>query len=159
MNIRYGIFWFQSTHSRGVRQRPYLVPRQKRDVSIHALTRSATRELYYQIRDSLFQSTHSRGVRPLKAGAPTALSSVSIHALTRSATGNGKVDAWERIVSIHALTRSATSLQALIPSVDLVSIHALTRSATRQTYPLLCQDVFQSTHSRGVRHRLSNFFK
>ena len=54
---------FQSTHSRGVR--PAI--RRLRDVSIfvsiHALTRSATKICSNQDQDEQFQSTHSRGVR------------------------------------------------------------------------------------------------
>ena len=78
---------FQSTHSRGVRPGAPFELVQLVDISIHALTRSATSvrvALYYQ-------------------------KQISIHALTRSATissGNFSVIG---MISIHALTRSATS--------------------------------------------------
>ena len=54
---------FQSTHSRGVRHHNPLAWRQEIRVSIHALTRSATRRSNLTGFRSKFQSTHSRGVR------------------------------------------------------------------------------------------------
>ena len=59
----------------------------KSDVSIHALTRSATYVLLCTPRHRhLFQSTHSRGVRRRAWAMSSDAKSVSIHALTRSAT-------------------------------------------------------------------------
>ena len=100
---------------------------------------------------------------------------ISIHALTRSATTHdlATVDGLE--ISIHALTRSATQsqLSPLDQSIDfnprthkecdiqypgigiaskIISIHALTRSATCVGwYDLTALNLFQSTHSQGVR--------
>ena len=143
---------FQSTHSRGVRLSVAIVtyhlicfnPRtheecdfdaetsalEKRLVSIHALTRSATCVRNTPHFLALFQSTHSRGVR--RSGQTTELIlSVSIHALTRSATADVLEHAAFTEVSIHALTRSATLFLKPMEPHKVVSIHALTRSATR----------------------------
>ena len=144
--------WFQSTHSRSVRRN------KKRlfsfiTISIHALTRSATRgdrtrlsRLFYfnprtheecDRRDfwnfdlpGKFQSTHSRGVRLPGFRCCRWLLCISIHALTRSATkGNGWIFHFSDI-SIHALTRSATASGLKVVGPGGISIHALTRSAT-----------------------------
>ncbi len=59
------------------------------------------------------------------------------------------------LISIHALTRSATCAIYTFDLPDFpISIHALTRSATVSIVPLkllVSQNLFQSTHSRGVR--------
>ncbi|CZQ82226.1 Hypothetical protein TES5_194 [Trichococcus sp. ES5] len=55
---------FQSTHSRGVRRARFDTATLALAISIHALTRSATKRLAIPPVLSLFQSTHSRGVRP-----------------------------------------------------------------------------------------------
>ena len=55
---------FQSTHSRGVRRPSLRIYADTVIISIHALTRSATRAFPHHLRpQQLFQSTHSRGVR------------------------------------------------------------------------------------------------
>ena len=55
---------FQSTHSRGVRL-DIMAGIRSEEVSIHALTRSATLLCFFPfVSPRLFQSTHSRGVRP-----------------------------------------------------------------------------------------------
>ena len=144
---------FQSTHSRGVRHRTG----RKHDcgwiISIHALTRSATRFVSNLTKttknfnprtheecdgytneledaDLEFQSTHSRGVRRLSASSLNWTGKISIHALTRSATGYAHVRHVQFGISIHALTRSATTLSLAIALSSAISIHALTRSAT-----------------------------
>ncbi len=55
---------FQSTHSRGVRLPTVFTSNLPIGISIHALTRSATRPFLHRTCQSEFQSTHSRGVRP-----------------------------------------------------------------------------------------------
>ena len=59
---------FQSTHSRGVRHYWSDEMLEPAEISIHALTRSATPSLLFLMCASVgFQSTHSRGVRPTPA--------------------------------------------------------------------------------------------
>ncbi len=107
-------------------------------ISIHALTRSATRQ---------------NVILPLSCG-------ISIHALTRSATGQDFFRKRHAYISIHALTRSATSMNNLKRIPFLISIHALTRSATpTMLYRHSCISLFQSTHSRGVRRVIANLTK
>ena len=122
------------------------------DVSIHALTRSATRlRTLFRSVHLLFQYTHSRGVRLISQFITQGTKSfnprtheecdiggdtlqlflvVSIHALTRSATLRNPPQKLVRPVSIHALTRSATTIVITGKYKAYVSIHALTRSAT-----------------------------
>ncbi len=64
----------------------YEVAIERIQISIHALTRSATGA-------DRFPHPHIE---------------ISIHALTRSATGNGSPVVYATNISIHALTRSAT---------------------------------------------------
>ena len=77
---------FQSTHSRGVRREKVKVKCVDNDISIHALTGSATRAFHF----SLFDNT------------------ISIHALTGSATYIQVYYFLKKHISIHALTGSAT---------------------------------------------------
>ena len=123
------------------------------EVSIHALTRSATFTEHSAMTGFLFQSTHSRGVRlrltrqaqrykkrfnprtheecDLSWGVIHKVTRfVSIHALTRSATSASSMVRLRIRVSIHALTRSATVTFDFLSNKQKVSIHALTRSAT-----------------------------
>ena len=120
---------FQSTHSRGVRLGTSVTDRKNAHVSIHALTRSATRAENNRSKRSRFQSTHSRGVRLL-----------SIHS-TASCMD----------VSIHALTRSATFVRPrLFKSGKFQSTHS--RGVRPFRLGLITfVSWFQSTHSRGVR--------
>ena len=163
---------FQSTHSRRVR--PWSAtsvccvwcfnPRtheecdgnvrwvyRQDDVSIHALTKSATPSSFPLIHSCRFQSTHSRRVRH---GSPSLFNSDQLFQSTHSR----RVRLYlvfglllSTFVSIHALTKSATflSLQLVVfcsfnprtheecdpvffsfdPFLQ-VSIHALTKSAT-----------------------------
>ena len=145
---------FQSTHPRGVRL--VLVCGRCKDtlVSIHAPTRGATD----------------------KANDLCPHQSVSIHAPTRGATTSTSCRRILQTVSIHAPTRGATDKGLLYRgwhlgfnprthegcdiycSVQfisvLVSIHAPTRGATDKTERHFNVKMFQSTHPRGVRHRL-----
>ncbi|EES74007.1 hypothetical protein POTG_01057 [Paenibacillus sp. oral taxon 786 str. D14] len=79
---------FQSTHSQGVRHYWTGMLRVYLDISIHALTRSAT----------------------IKGEGKDEGGNISIHALTRSATIGGVDTDVITGISIHALTRSATQL-------------------------------------------------
>ena len=100
-----------------------------------------------------FQSTHSRGVRPLLSCLNINLYCISIHALARSATSRCETVELFPYISIHALARSATKFNPSRCPPDSISIHALARSATYGN--TLCWNLyalFQSTHSRGVRH-------
>jgi len=121
---------FQSTHSRRVRhdiQNQHWLAQQ---VSIHALTQSAT--MIGEIHDLSFD--------------------VSIHALTQSATSTILSTASAELVSIHALTQSATDLLGWELIMSSVSIHALTQSATiAEGKERTQEEKFQSTHSRRVR--------
>ena len=98
-------------------------------VSIHALTKSATSCSEPHSNSCPFQSTHSRRVRR-ELGIANQAFAVSIHALTKSATGIGLDQMQQELVSIHALTKSAT-LQYGVVSGKFSG--------------------FQSTHSRRVR--------
>ena len=123
----------------------------------------------------LFQSTHSQGVRPKNWYPSFVLQRISIHALTRSATTSRRSRPAPRFyfnprthkecdwlctipwysggrISIHALTRSATAL--------LKNSNALFDNFNPRTHKecdcfWLCSlwafQVFQSTHSQGVR--------
>ena len=144
---------FQSTHSRGVRHYWSDEMLEPAEISIHALTRSATPSLLFLMCASVgfqsthsrgvrrkwfkrcynanqFQSTHSRGVRRNQYDMTAITTMISIHALTRSATRlQSYASRWWGI-SIHALTRSATEMGSAGELLAEISIHALTRSAT-----------------------------
>ena len=124
-------------------------------ISIHALTRSAT------------------GLH----GARKQYSGISIHALTRSATAIPLNSSISLFISIHALTRSATRHH---PHINRVTIDFNPRTheecdrhqlflCLRQRYfnprtheecdaaivdAISKSDLFQSTHSRGVRQMI-----
>ena len=144
---------FQSTHSRGVRHKTKIMAALRLNVSIHALTRSATyRDTSCRSRPNGFNPrTHEECDTALMLPL-SSIVAVSIHALTRSATGrrpfvpgcfacfnprtheecDGLGMSVQQVarVSIHALTRSATLTQSFLIQPLEVSIHALTRSAT-----------------------------
>ena len=100
---------FQSTHSRGVRHFPHPTNPNDRDISIHALTRSATWRMNWGCRyNCRFQSTHSRGVRQDEA---LALYQSGIFQSTHSRgvrRGSRMFYFDKENISFHALTRSAT---------------------------------------------------
>ena len=144
-------------------------------ISIHAITRSATRVFTSLIHlNPKFQSTHSQGVRRINHTITTYTNAISIHALARSATQYCRETSRSVTISIHALARSATSASIFSAFVLAISIHALTRSATfcygffafhkrnfnprtheecdqKQAIAQCILSQFQSTHSRGVR--------
>ena len=122
---------FQSTHSRGVRRKFSLRLNEPNPVSIHALTRSATASIFlWAVKLPKFQSTHSRGVRRN-----------AYHKKTESGCFNPR-------------THEECDFNPAIPfASSSVSIHALTRSATGGYLVVINTGGFQSTHSRGVRHK------
>ena len=126
-------------------------------VSIHALTRSATalsrkrRQLsrgfnprtheecdYFYLSNSIygdkFQSTHSRGVRQCFS------------------CGRKHVSGFN-----PRTHEECDNLKFSIRYYKGVSIHALTRSATTDNRNTMRVGLFQSTHSRGVRHQCNVF--
>ena len=165
--------WFQSTHSRRVRLNPGsqlaastgFNPRTHEEcdnrllpihvitnVSIHALTKSATVTSSLRIVSVVFQSTHSRRVRPsfTKSGADIGgfnprtheecdllyhthrhhSFTVSIHALTKSATNEVKP---LFLISECFNPRTHEECDKELATIGVaysVSIHALTKSAT-----------------------------
>ena len=129
---------FQSTHSRRVRPTGISSMLGELNISIHALTKSATRLLWTSSAcPKTFQSTHSRRVR-------------HSHQTFQSLY-------W--FISIHALTKSATAMWPYFSSFLFISIHALTKSATTKIGKW-GQNVgkFQSTHSRRVRRAFTQRF-
>ena len=144
---------FQSTHSRGVRRFVKAILSAYSNISIHALTRSATslnivsllKSLYFNPRTHeecdlisnvyrqvpiSFQSTHSRGVR------------------------QGYLQYYSQTwpISIHALTRSATSyLIYLIHRQKHFNPRTHEECDCRRCFLCPRRGRFQSTHSRGVR--------
>ena len=121
---------FQSTHSRGVRHYWSDEMLEPAEISIHALTRSATPSLLFLMCASVgFQSTHSRGVRRKwfkRCYNANQFQSTHSRGVRRSGLGD-------------------------VNDILIISIHALTRSATRVRLQHMHLTVFQSTHSRGVR--------
>ena len=120
-------------------------------ISIHALTRRATKFTDHAKIRFAFQSTPSRGgrrkkyvceikrhnfnPRPHEEGDKIHRSCkntirISIHALTRRATCVFPLSRDTIFISIHALTRRATRLIDNKMQAALISIHALTRRAT-----------------------------
>ncbi len=150
--VCYAMLIFQSTHSRGVRHAEDVTRSSTQAISIHALTRSATRSKTQKKRViALFQSTHSRGVRRVRKIVLGSFDSISIHALTRSATCQPFAGINLRLhfnPRTHEECDFATAIQG---DNDPISIHALTRSATLPPIVGPAHDLFQSTHSRGVR--------
>ena len=152
---------FQSTHPRGVRPMLEMNGPDEEEISIHALTGSATcttSSWPLQIGISIHALTGSAtklymGVTPDKY--------ISIHALTGSATCTTSSWPLQIGISIHALTGSATYYHMWGIDRYEISIHALTGSATRKTRRVAkIHCIFQSTHSRGVRQNLPqvNFY-
>ena len=112
---------FQSTHSQGVRLNGGSYLNVNVDISIHALTKSAT---------------------PLTSQNLLAIS-ISIHALTKSATGFVLAIECLMLISIHAPTKSATDYRQTSSGDCMISIHALTKSATHfQSHCLTAKKYF-----------------
>jgi len=105
----------------------YLCPSLQ--VSIHAPARGATITHVFNPSRILFQSTHPRGVRLLDHCSTLHLS----------------------FVSIHAPARGATLIFLAILLHPRVSIHAPARGATEYSQDSPNEQMFQSTHPRGVR--------
>ncbi len=124
-------------------------------ISIHALTRSATRSTVKgSVLQTKFQSMHSRGVQQsIATKVLIDTDGISIHALTRSATHSKDLAGRIIDISIHALTRSATPIAFPVSPSIPISIHALTRSATFFLSFCFLLERFQSMHSRGVQHQ------
>ena len=61
----------------------------------------------------------------------------------------------ERKISIHAPTWGATCTPTLMSKINEISIHAPTWGATFSGRAFSARSLFQSTHPRGVRPRLS----
>ena len=143
---------FQSTHSRGVRQGALSIEVQSFNISIHALTRSATQRprIWEGCRKNFNPRTHEECDTAAVEQMLT-IGDISIHALTRSATCLQKRYSPGCTISIHALTRSATICLISSRVYVTISIHALTRSATKKLTQKSKSLAFQSTHSRGVR--------
>ena len=144
---------FQSTHSRGVRRQYRNCYADGPQISIHALTRSATELDWEEVQQLLisihaltrsatatskrcalherFQSTHSRGVRQdfiREDGTVCQFQSTHSRGVRPAAEAGREADF---DISIHALTRSATLPKFNNEWQQEISIHALTRSATR----------------------------
>ena len=143
---------FQSTHSRGVRHRISVSlacvlcfnPRTHEECDVPTI-RMDTPQLCFNPR------THEE-CDPTGEYEMSNLSGVSIHALTRSATAiRIKL---EHISSFNPRTHEECDPAKIIAFITLrrVSIHALTRSATKRKSGKGQTKMFQSTHSRGVRH-------
>ena len=147
-------------------------------VSIHALTRRATRKSAPHGILQKFQSTPSRGgrlakvrlmeyyksfnPRPHAEGDQIEKQSKSLlerfnprpHA--EGDLAKSRNFRWIT-VSIHALTRRATHRDPNKSLANNVSIHALTRRATRSIVSKVVDFEFQSTPSRGGRRITLNF--
>ena len=121
-------------------------------VSIHALTRSATSKGFCKgIIFDLFQSTHSRGVRPHFCDWFCRHIAVSIHALTRSATYSLSL-----IETVKGCFNPRTH-EECDDNILVESYFSLFQSThSRGVRPIHIMriwdhNMFQSTHSRGVR--------
>ncbi len=167
---------FKPTRSRGARRSAAQRLEHGRQVSTHALTRSATEragDIECRVRVSTHALTRSATLRGCR-GCPTARrfnprahaerdrngrscrrrSKVSTHALTRSATGK----CWPRRSFALGFqpTRSRGArpdMGAMFTTLFAFSTHALTRSATGACSGLPAMPVFQPTRSRGARPR------
>ena len=99
-------------------------------VSIHALTRSATKALTAVLSDFLFQSTHSRGVR---------------------LTTNRTTDLPQEFQSTHS--RGVRPIFILLITYREMFQSTHSRGVRQNSQSKLdVASLFQSTHSRGVRH-------
>ena len=123
---------FQSTHSRGVRPEIKTAIQPNVDISIHALTRSATTLFVNVFMAFLFQSTHSRGVRLLNAADQT-----------RPCNFNPRTHEECDCITINEILLCSNFNPRTHEECDVTS--AVSRSSVFK---------FQSTHSRGVRPRI-----
>ena len=125
---------FQSTHSRGVRHKKENSTIIIRNISIHALTGSATtKSQFRKSKSAKFQSTHSRGVRRRRFGFKT------INQKDFNPRTHGECDQIEcQVFKDEDYFNPRTHGEC-----DKIEF-----SATSQ------ESEFQSTHSRGVRPNL-----
>ena len=144
---------FQSTLPRRERQGQGQQSRERKNISIHAPTKGATRSVLSSS-DRLcnfnprshegsdkkpfmvstiyfaFQSTLPRRERRQAAVDQVLIFDISIHAPTKGATGSER-DGAERIeISIHAPTKGATGSATMCSAKNRISIHAPTKGAT-----------------------------
>ena len=150
ISLSFVFFLFQSTHSRRVRLFQLEVIPILHQVSIHALTKSATIRGALPTDLIMFQSTHSRRVRPLRM-------SLISNTWKFQSTHSRRVRLYVRIRNTHKSgfnPRTHEECDAVVPYLTdktEVSIHALTKSATHYPYSIYLPRLFQSTHSRRVR--------
>ena len=144
---------FQSTHSQGVRHTWGLKAMGMRLISIHALTRSATYLLMVlQELVTQFQSTHSQGVRRKLLPFCKSRGYISIHALTRSATVflNLFFNLWRDFNPRTHKECDSYAKRTLKPLKGFQSTHS--QGVRRKVSGASIQGhLFQSTHSQGVR--------
>ena len=123
------ITWkFQSTHSRRVRLKQGSIEHRDENVSIHALTKSATSLIQVFTSSMMFQSTHSRRVRR-RSGFKLAFPYNSFNPRTHEECDfvfDRKKVATKEFQSTHS-RRVRLSLQICHHSNQPVSIHALTK--------------------------------
>ena len=110
-------------------------------VSIHALTRSATSQRRLSELPAMFQSTHSRGVRLSGFRLGQHISDSFNPRTHEECDSMLSLTDLATNVSIHALTRSATKSIIQNTLQWKVSIHALTRSATAYIFSFLFSDI------------------
>ena len=123
LNICHAQQLFQSTHSRGVRQ--------KGGENLNVLLE--------------FQSTHSRGVRLNIVKSEYERKIISIHALARSATLDiGQVVDFV-MISIHALARSATANMEFVREVS-VNFNPRTREECDRNILLVIAEIIFKIH-------------
>ena len=99
-----------------------------------------------------FQSTHSRGVR-LPFCLPSRKGTCYFNPRTHEECDS--INKRRTTPDKYFNPRTHEECDMDNPSMDIpgmISIHALTRSATLIMLTVLFQIIFQSTHSRGVRH-------
>ena len=140
--------------ARAGRDRPLGPEAHRRQVSIHAPARGATKQMR-QVPKQADVSIHApaRGAT-LADDAKKQDKSVSIHAPARGATRQGEQRQIDLPVSIHAPARGATFVRRAFAPAALVSIHAPARGATWPSgLPMTRPVRFQSTRPRGARLR------
>ena len=126
---------FQFTPLREGRQIKPGDPAERRNISIHAPPRGATRHAHADTGgNELFQFTPLREGRPNPFSGGQRADKISIHAPPRGAT---QFDAFLfriRIISIHAPPRGATRTVTIFFVIRLISIHAPPRGATHPKF-------------------------
>ena len=149
--------WFQSTPSRGGRLYFPEEGSELEKVSIHALTRRATKSLCHRLRahTRFNPRPHAEGdtrARPILPGP----CGVSIHALTRRATYLFNNNIFKKLFQSTPSRGGRPTNGTWTYLIRAVSIHALTRRATSSFFNFVSMVLFQSTPSRGGRQ---DFYK